>query len=322
MGAIDTAAAAAATPRTSAASLPCCLVCDGRLDASPLGGLRRCAECGFVTAATDLDATDCAALYGKDYFHGSEYLDYVEERESLRLNFAGRMSTLEEIAGGLRGKSLIEIGCAYGFFLELAREHGVEARGVDITADGVRYAQETLGVRAECGDYLALRTGPVDLIAMWDTIEHLPRPDLFIGKAAADLRPGGLIAITTGDIGSLNARMRGRRWRMIHPPTHLHYFSVLTLSRLLARHGLDIVHVTHPGVSRRLHSILYIVLAQRLQARGPCRMATRMLPNLPLTLNLFDIMFVVARKRAGGSGSPPNRLRFTASLNDPRWAGY
>jgi SAM-dependent methyltransferase len=303
MGAIESAAAAAATPgRTGAASSPRCLVCKGRLDASPLGGLRRCADCGFVTAATDLDATDFAALYGKDYFHGSEYLDYVEERESLRLNFADRMSTLEEITGGLRGKSLLEIGCAYGFFLELAREHGVEACGVDTAAEAVRYAQETLGVRAECGDYLALRTGPVDLIAMWDTVEHLPRPDLFIGKAAADLRPGGLIAITTGDIGSLNARMRGRCWRMIHPPTHLHYFSVVTLSRLLVRHGFDIVHVTHPGVSRRLHSILYLVLAHRLQARGLCRVATRMLPNLSVTLNLFDIMFVVARKRAGDPG--------------------
>jgi 2-polyprenyl-3-methyl-5-hydroxy-6-metoxy-1,4-benzoquinol methylase len=303
MGAIESAVAAAATPgRTSAAPLPRCLVCEGRLDASPLGGLRRCADCGFVTTATDLDATDFAALYGRDYFHGSEYLDYVEERESLRLNFANRMSTLKEITGGLRGKSLFEIGCAYGFFLELAREHGVEASGVDTAAEAVRYAQDTLGVRAECGDYLALQTDPVDLIAMWDTVEHLPRPDLFIEKAAADLRPGGLIAITTGDIGSLNARMRGRYWRMIHPPTHLHYFSVVTLSRLLVRHGLDVVHVTHPGVSRRLHSILYLVLAHRLQARGLCRVATRMLPNLPVTLNLFDIMFVVARKRAGDPG--------------------
>lgn len=303
MGAIEIATAAAARGRTRAVSSSRCLVCEGRLDASPLGGLRRCADCGFVTAAADLDATDYAALYGKNYFHGSEYLDYVEERESLRLNFAGRMSTLEKIAGGLRGKSLLEIGCAYGFFLELARELGIEACGIDIAAEAVRYAQETVGVRAEYGDYLALQTGPVDLIAMWDTVEHLPRPDQFIEKAAADLRPGGLIAITTGDIGSLNARMRGRYWRMIHPPTHLHYFSVVTLSRLLVRHGLDIVHVTHPGVSRRLHAILYLVLAHRLQARTLCRMATRMLPNWLVTLNLFDIMFVVARKRAGDPGN-------------------
>ena len=174
----------------------------------------------------------------------------------------------------------------------------MEARGIDITRDGVDYARNALGVNAECGDYLALRTHPVDIIAMWDTVEHLPRPDLFIAKAAADLKPGGVLAITTGDVGSLNARMRGSRWRMIHPPTHLHYFSVPTLSRLLQRNGLEVIHVSHPGISRRLHAILYMVLDQRLGAHRLHRVATRVAPNIAVTLNLLDIMFIVARKPA------------------------
>jgi hypothetical protein len=115
-----------------------CLVCGGVYAPSRLAGLLHCVQCDFITADTDLDATSLAALYGKDYFHGSEYLDYVEERESLRLNFRGRMRTLEALARGLSGKSVLEIGCAYGFFLELAQEYGMVARGVDITSDGVR----------------------------------------------------------------------------------------------------------------------------------------------------------------------------------------
>jgi SAM-dependent methyltransferase len=302
MGPPQVAAVSGDRPETGErAETTCCLVCGGTLAPSRLAGLLRCAECGFVTADTDLDASHISALYGEDYFHGSEYLDYVQERDSLRLNFEARLPVLDELAGGLRGKSLLEIGCAYGFFLELAREHGVDARGVDITAEGVRYARETLGVTALHGDYLEEQTrDPLDLIVMWDTIEHLPRPDLYVAKAASELQPGGLVAITTGDIGSLNARLRGRRWRMVHPPTHLHYFSVPTLSRLLARHGLEVVHASHPGVSRRLHSILYIVLQARLKAEGLYRLAARVLPNVSLTLNLFDIMFVVARKPVPG----------------------
>ena len=275
-----------------------CLVCDGGLAAWRLDGLLRCATCGFVTADVTLDDDALAQLYGRDYFHGSEYDDYVDERQSLRMNFAARLRTLDALAGGLRGKSLLEIGCAYGFFLELARELGVDARGVDIAADGIRYATQTLGLSAERGDYLALRTPPLDLVAMWDTIEHLPRPDRFIAKAAADLKPGGLLALTTGDIGSLNARVRGRRWRMIHPPTHLHYFSVPTLSRLLDRRGFDVVHVSHPGVSRGLHAMLNIVVGRLAGGKRLSRFATRVAPDVPVTLNLLDIMFVVGRKRA------------------------
>lgn len=278
-----------------------CLVCGAALLDSTLDGLRQCVQCGFVTADTDWDAAAIAALYGNDYFHGSEYFDYVQERGSLRLNFRGRMRTLDALAGGLRGKSVLEIGSAYGFFLELAGECGMAARGVDITSDGVRYARQTLGVDAVEGDYLALPTDPVDLIAMWDTVEHLPRPDLFIEKAVSDLRPGGLLAITTGDIGSINARLRGRRWRMIHPPTHLHYFSSSTLARLLSRYGLEIVHASHPGVSRQLHSILFIVLAHRLGAPYLYKILKGLSPDIALTLNLYDIMFVVARKSSASS---------------------
>ena len=61
--------------------------------------------------------------------------------------------------------------------------------------DGCGTAREDRGVEAQQGDYLALNLGrKVDAIVMWDTIEHLKRPDLFIAKAARDLKGGGIIA--------------------------------------------------------------------------------------------------------------------------------
>ena len=273
-----------------------CLVCEGELQPSALPGLKQCAQCGFVTADSALDDNALAALYGADYFHGEEYFDYREERDSLRLNFERRLDTISRLAKGLQGKSVLDIGCAYGYFLELATERGLRARGIDISADAVRHAREVLHVHATAGDYLAFPRGSYDLITIFDAVEHLARPHLFVAKAAAELKEGGLLALTTGDIGSLNARLRGRRWRMIHPPTHLHYFSIKTLSRLLARNGLEVVHASHPGVSRKLHSICHLVLARRLGWGWAERLALRLLPDVPVSLNLGDIMFVVARK--------------------------
>jgi len=133
-------------------------------------------------------------------------------------------------------------------------------------------------------------------VVMWDTIEHLKRPDLFLAKARSDLLPDGVLALTTGDIGSLNARLRGRRWRLIHPPTHLYYFSVRTLTELLRRHGFEPIHVSHPGNSRNLRAVLHHVLVIRMGQKAwyetvkPWRVL-----DLPLTINLHDIMFVIAR---------------------------
>ena len=136
------------------------------------------------------------------------------------------------------------------------------------------------------------------MVCLWDTIEHLKRPDLFVEKIACDVRQGGHIALTTSDIGSLNARIRGWHWRMIHPPTHLHYFSVRSISWLLDRCGFEVIHVSHPGQSRTVGEMAYLVLAGQINKPGLARLLERLpMSRWRLTLNLFDIMFVVARRR-------------------------
>jgi SAM-dependent methyltransferase len=276
-----------------------CLVCGGALAPSRLPGLLRCTACGFVTADLELSDAELENLYGRDYFHGQEYRDYLAEADSLRLNFRRRIDVLESLRPDLARADLFEIGCAYGFFLEEAAPRVRRARGIDISADAVAHAVNERAVDARAGDYLAFDVGgPLDVIAMWDTVEHLRRPDLFVAKAARDLAPGGLLAITTGDIDSLNARLRGAAWRMIHPPTHLHYFSVATLTKLLDRHGFEVAHVSHPGNSRSLRSVLYALAVLRAGRRGLYEAIERWtLFDLHLTVNLRDIMYVVARRR-------------------------
>ena len=276
-----------------------CLVCGGKYQPSSLPGLFQCASCGFISADLNIPDEELRALYSEDYFHGQEYLDYVAEEESLRLNFANRLATLKSLAPTWSNADLFEVGCAYGFFLDEVKKQVRVASGIDVSADAIRYAVERFDVDARCGDYLNtdLRR-QVDVVAMWDTIEHLKRPDLFIKKLASDIKPGGLLAITTGDIGSLNARLRGAAWRMIHPPTHLHYFSVPTLSALLARNGFDVVHVSHPGNSRRIRSVLYILLALKMKRPGLyAALAKLPMTGARITVNLYDIMFVVGKRR-------------------------
>ncbi len=293
-------------PDARAARTVACLVCGGACAPSrALPGLLSCATCGFVTADVTLTEREQAALYGHDYFHGQEYLNYALERDALHANFRGRLATMRAVDADLARARLLEIGCSYGYFLELVHEIVGTAQGIDVAVEAVARARAQLGVDAQAGSYLDTAfPRPFDWIVMWDTIEHLLQPDRFIAKAAADLRPGGFLALTTGDIGSVNARLRGRRWRMIHPPTHLHYFSVATARRLLSVHGFEVIHVSHPGMTRSLRSILYLVLALRMGRRRWYETLERLpLARLSIPLNLGDIMFIIARR-----GDPPSRL--------------
>jgi 2-polyprenyl-3-methyl-5-hydroxy-6-metoxy-1,4-benzoquinol methylase len=265
-----------------------------------LPGLSTCSTCGFVTADLALTAAELAALYGTDYFHGDEYADYVSEQPELRTNFRRRLDTLRKLQPPAERQRLYEVGAAYGFFLDEAASFYESVAGIDISEDAAVYAKRELGVDVVAGDYLSTDLPAlVDVVCMWDTIEHLAQPREFVHKAARDVRPGGLVALTTGDISSLNARVRGAKWRMIHPPTHLQYFSRRTLTRLLDDAGFDIVHVETAGNARSLRGILYAVIVLR-GGRPALFERLRRLPGLDrsLTIDLRDIIFVVGRRRA------------------------
>lgn len=276
-----------------------CLVCGGDYKADRIPGLFRCWQCGFVSADFRLEDSYLQALYAKEYFFGNEYRDYQADETELKVNFSNRWEQLKRVVPRIESCKVFEVGCAFGYFLDAIKGSVKEVGGVDISADAVAYATKSLGLAAICGDYTDVSfSQPRDLIVMWDTIEHLKRPDIFIDKASRDLADGGYLALTTGDIGALMARVRGKHWRMIHPPTHLHYFSVPTLTKLLERYGFEVVHISHPGNARKLRSMLFAVLQMRWGLGWAYdRLKAIRILDIALTVNFFDIMFVIARKR-------------------------
>jgi SAM-dependent methyltransferase len=277
-----------------------CIVCD-TAEARPFHpGLLRCAGCGHAWADVQLSAGELAELYGRDYFFGDEYLDYVADRAVIQKNFRLRLSVLERFLEPARHRRLLEVGCAYGFFLDLACRRFGEATGIDISEDGVRHAREALGLDAVQGDLLEhdFSGRRFDVVCLWDTIEHLPRPDLVLERLAALTEPGALLAVTTGDIGSLNARLAGKGWRLIHPPTHLHYFTRQSLLRLLVRHGFAPVHDRSCGFYRGAGFAAYNLLVLRWRLPRLYALLEKLrVTGFAFYLDLFDIRYVVARRR-------------------------
>lgn len=279
-------------------SEPACLVCGGRFAPAAIGGLVQCTGCGFVSTDLALSHEELSRLYTSRYFLGGEYRDYPAERPLIERQFRRRLQTLLRFVPDAEHKNLFEIGAAYGFFLSVAGPAFQRAEGIDISTDAAAAARAA-GLRVESGDFLrAPISAPLDVVCMWDTIEHLARPDLYLAKAASLMPSGAVIAISTGDIGSAVARLRGARWRQIHPPTHLHYFSRRTLARLLDRHGFEVRHVEYHGLYRSVDTIAFIILTIRHRQHALYRRLKQAgLLDWTLYLNLYDTMFVAASKR-------------------------
>src|SRR5262249_31434259 len=153
--------------------------------------LVRCTNCSFayVNQLPSLEALE--AFYSSDdYFHGNlDYSNYVGDKQGTQLHFRDRIAALRQYnAGG----ELFEAGCAYGFFLELANQYW-KVQGIDLSRPAAAYAAGALKLAVKQGDieHYSLAPNSLDVIVMWDTIEHLYNPVAVIGKSTRALRPGG-----------------------------------------------------------------------------------------------------------------------------------
>lgn len=276
-----------------------CIVCgNGKFKKSNIKGLIKCCKCGFLTANLELSFDDLQKLYSRNYFCGEEYADYQKDKAIIQEDFVKRIHRMNDFAQKSERRVLFEIGCAYGFFLEVAAKFYGNVSGIDISQDAIDYANGELNLEVRCGDYLYTEITPCNVICMWDTVEHLSDPELYLKKVYKDLVRGGTVCITTGDVESVLAKIRGGKWRQIHPPTHLHYFSRKTLCAMLERLGFEIIDVSYPSKLISLNTVLYTILCLKSHHEKAYNFFRRMkITELNMKVNLYDFMFVIARKK-------------------------
>jgi hypothetical protein len=273
-----------------------CIVCDGTNTPDLYPGILRCSSCDYVFADLNLTDDDFFAIYRNNYFFGDEYSNYPADRNVLQRNFTLRWNVLQTYLDPKQHQSLVEIGCAYGFFLDLVRSEFREMKGFDVNEEAIKYAKEDLKLDVACKDFLKAQIDGIkfDVACLWDTIEHLRAPHLYLEKLSKHMNSGSILAITTGDIESLNARVKKSRWRMIHPPSHAHYFSPRTLRKLLARYGFEVIHSEHAGQYRSIDNIAHNLFVLRWKTPSLYEVAKKF--NRDIYTNLYDISFVIAAK--------------------------
>lgn len=260
-----------------------------------------CRGCGLMTIDQTYTADQLRSLYTRNYFHGNEYADYVEDKPVIEKTLRGHLALVKQYVPSK--KPILEVGCAYGYFLDLLKEDYPESEGIDISEDAV-FDARSRGLRARTGDLLTTSFDRQFAAAcLWDTIEHVPNPDEVFGRLSEVLVRGGHMFLTTGDFGALLSRVQGRRWRQIHPPTHLFYFTRQALQRLCLRTGFEPVRFGTVTVHRRIGSALRTLHKFRSATLvGRCAgLAERVLPKAlrewGVPLNLGDCLYLVARKR-------------------------
>jgi SAM-dependent methyltransferase len=243
---------------TTTITMTACAVCGSADARRPLlaGSLVACGRCDFVwTAAEPAQLED---LYGAGYFRGDGYEDYLQP--AARRYEAGRR--LNWLLRTGRVSSLVEAGCAGGFFIEAAVRAGIDAAGVELSPEMAAFARDQLRLPVWQGRFEAAPLeAPVQAVCAFHVLEHVEDLNAFVRTAWKLLQPGGLLAVEVPNITSPAAKRLGLDWPGLQPRYHRWHFGPTSLRRLVERHGFDVVvqdtavfRFYMPGRFRRRHA--------------------------------------------------------------------
>ena len=246
-----------------------------------------------------LHRIDVTSLYGDEYFVGANvptgYSDYHLLARALERNAHRRLGRLEPLVRGER--TVLDVGCGTGEFLHVAQQRGWQTTGVEISSYAAQYGRRHYRVDIRTGslsdDLFAERSFAA--ITLWDVIEHLPGPPATLALCARLLKPGGVLAISTGDIESLCARLCGRHWHLFNLPEHVFFFSRRTIHDVLRRAGFEVVSIGYP---RSYYPVGYLLERLYKSLRRDGELTPRFRLRWLVPCNLFDVMEVIARPRA------------------------
>jgi len=232
-----------------------CPLCDGTAIALHCRLTRfdvyRCGTCTLRFRHPLPDAAELHAMYEDERYHESVYFEnaragYRESSPEIRIY----RRALADLAALTPPGRLLDVGCATGVFLDLARAAGWRVNGVELSARHAAYARETFGLDVFEGDFLdaPYPAASFDAITMWDFLEHVLDPRTVLARARALLKPGGILLVFTIDTASLFNRLGdvaqrlsgGRATRvleLLYDARHNYYFTGESLRRLLDRSG-------------------------------------------------------------------------------------
>jgi len=217
--------------------------------------LLRCATCRHVRStwvpedAEGYWGADVVPSYGPDHVEPYWYHARVPSYREFFARFAPRPGRL------------VDVGAGFGYFVRFARERGWDAEGWEISPGAVEWSRRHVmaeGLHAGRVEDAGLPEKSVDVVTLWDVIEHVEDPVALVAWAHGVLRPGGLLFLQTPNVDFQLVRARllrrlrgvGEEATLMEARHHLNDFSFASMTRMLeatgyARHEFHVLRPTY-----------------------------------------------------------------------------
>lgn len=264
----------------------------------------QCGICKLGTILPKLNADALAKLYSKDYFllgdKTAGYHDYLTWKKFIEKTAVKRLSMIEKFVSK-KGK-LLEIGCATGYFLNVAAKCGWDIKGIEISHWAANAAKELLGkdkiIHSPVENAIkSFQPNEYDLIVAWDVFEHIPDLDLLLPQLYNLLSANGLLAFTTPNSDGLLAKLTGKYWHNYEKvPEHVYFFNTNNLLQLLSKNNFEVL-IAKPHGKHIPFGFFIGKFLEILSLKFTIIKENNLLNNFGFYCNPTDIIFILAKKQ-------------------------
>lgn len=213
--------------------------------------------------------------YNSDYFE-KEYQQsyghtYGEDEKKIKMMAQLRLKNIQSFLKKTEKKQwVLDIGAAYGFFLDVMREQGSFATaGIEISSHAFSRAQfhhqlfQGDAQKLDFNDILNVCDAKYfDIITMWYVIEHFPCLHSLLRKISDCQKKGGIFAFSTPNFLGLSARKAKENFIANSPSDHFHLLTSRGLAALLKRYGYRLRKIVSTGIHRDRYEKFFPILSR------------------------------------------------------------
>ncbi len=141
-------------------------------------------------------------------------------------------------------KTLLDIGCGTGDFLETALKANWQITGIEPNAQARQIANSKTNNSVFETEYLnTIQPKTFDIITLWHVLEHLPDLDYQIKLFKSLLKPKGILIVAVPNYKSFDAQYYKNFWAAYDVPRHLWHFSKTAIKKVFEKEHMKVVNV-------------------------------------------------------------------------------
>lgn len=219
---------------------------------------RRCYFCGmtYMSFTAGSPETEYDEKYFFDSYKKQYGKTYLDDFDSIKAQCVRRTSVIDYIFRNMHKvitPSVLDVGCAFGPFMDAANDAGWQVFGTDISKEAVNYVQEQLHYPASCAKFPAFDPAAefgmneFDAVTMWYVIEHFQNLDSVLREVSKILKVGGVFAFSTPSGSGVSAKFNTQNFFQNSPADHYSIWEPVRCSSILKRYGFKVVKIVSTG---------------------------------------------------------------------------